>query len=233
MTESAVVIFDMGGVLVDNTEFEPKVTERVVREFARHRKITEVEAGRLWVEELALTRGQVEWFSYDFHCQRLGIEGVARSAHEESLHHLHALPGASETLSFLASRARIVIATDATRWVADLKLKASGLDLHDALYSSEEVGVAKLAPAYWRYVNDAEAIDDGPALLVENRLENIQTALSLCRSLKAIHFDEDEHVTAMPALYSPRETSNPNQDLPSLQVADHAELLGLLREFWP
>ena len=68
-----MVLLDCDGVLVDNVNFEPRVTTFTIERLAAHHGIPHEEAQEIWRRELESTRSEPEWYDYDYHCGRLGL----------------------------------------------------------------------------------------------------------------------------------------------------------------
>ncbi|MEY2422863.1 MAG: 5-nucleotidase [Acidimicrobiaceae bacterium] len=199
-------LLDLDGVLVDNVAFDHEVTAFVVAALASDRGVNELEGRRLWESELAATRGDPQWYDYEHHCARLGLSGdVARSAHDEALPALRIVAGATSTLEHIRERGYdVAIVTDAVRWVAQLKLSTFGHVPIDTIFSSDSQASAKSSLRYWKTIRSRHDIE--PVCLVDNRRENLASAVSALSGIPVVEFHMDEHVTTLSDAIAPRDS---------------------------
>ena len=226
-------IFDIDGVLVDNSAFESAVTESIVEHVSRELRIGPEEARSLWDRELNATRGDVRWFDYDFHCTRLGVKPQALAAHKRWLGLLTTFAGALGTWEQLSNKmAELVIATDATDWVARLKLAALGVVGDYPVLSSATLGAAKARPAFWRTLFDSTGPMEDDVVVVDNRLQNLIAVRLAHPAATCVHFDGIEHVATLGPELSPHMPASGTVGDDFVSVSTHGELQRYLDARW-
>lgn len=202
MTDRRAVL-DLDGVLVNNVEFEAAVTRFIVDELATKRSISRPKAEAVWLDELAATRSSRHWFKYDFHCERLGLGPIARRAHEFAISLLSTVSGAGETLVALRLNGYdIAVATDAEPWVAVFKLERAELPMPDVVWSSADAGATKSEVVFWRRAF-AQDNQQRCTVVVDNRVQNLIAAEQASPTTTVVLFVSDEHVSRLPANFSP------------------------------
>ena len=196
---------DLDGTLLDNNDFEISVTQYIIAEISTKRGVDLTEARRLWEKDLFETRPLPEWYSYDFHCLRLGVGGLARDAHEASVSKLSPLPDAVATVEVLArSGLRIAAVTDAEEWVARFKLEAVGLiSYFEEIFSSAQFGAPKADPEYWSRLSAARGMVDPEDWVIDNRKQNLNAARRAGIAANLVYFEGAEHVTEISSELSP------------------------------
>lgn len=205
MPDAPVVFIDCDGVLVDNLEFEQRVTKTIIAIYAQYESISIDAAAANWSAELSRTRGDSRWYDYSFHVSRLGLDGleVSRIAHNASRDLLRLVNGADVTLRLLQEYGiQACVVTDATRWVVDFKLSTLGIESALSIFSSTEAATTKASGDYWRKLCSYYP-NFHPRALVDNRQINLSTADKLIGLPHLVQFDKEEHVMTLSTTEAP------------------------------
>ena len=193
------VLFDLDGVLVDNVAFEQKVTARIIEHLAAVRHIAHSAASEIWMQTLRCHQDHPLWHDYGLHCRSLGIGGYERKVHRECLSLLQRLPGIDEALGAARGFGPLWLASDATRWVVDLKLGAVQLrsDLFSHVFSSDYCHAHKGCSEYWQMVRGHLPGPDSPLVFVDNRIDRLATALMHLPQCHGIWVDTADHPSSI------------------------------------
>ena len=233
MASTPTVLLDCDGVIVDNREFEQRVTSIVIENLAGKARISRGEAAALWKKELQATKGSPRWYDYTYHCNRLGLNGDAlvMAAHEDARDSIRSVPGASETLALFDQLGLAVsIVTDATRWVVDFKLKALEIDPPFSIFASSDAGATKATANYWKKLVELQP-GLRPMMFVDNRQVNLISAHGLFPKVSLVRFAMDEHVTTLSRSVAPRSESAANTTV--ITVTNHRQLRSWFRNYLP
>lgn len=223
MSDAPTILIDCDGVLVDNLEFEQRVTNSIIDAYAAHAAISFAEAEQRWSQELSATRGNENWYDYSFHATRLGLDGpkVARDAHNAARDLLQLVNGADITLALLQDYGlQTCVVTDATRWVVNFKLSTLGL-LWLSIFSSTDASATKASPNYWRELSRHYS-SFTPKAFIDNRQVNLSMASKLIGDPHLVQFDKQEHVMTLSTTEAP--TSDSLGDEYIQVVRNHDEL---------
>ena len=181
----AAVIFDLDGVLVDS---EPV--------WAEVRRGLALEHGGRWppeAQQAMMGMSSTEWSAY-MHDQ-LGVELSPERISEEVVsrvkqryrERLPLLPGTTETVSALARRWPLGLASSANRPVIELFLELSGLaDRFAAAVSSEEVPRGKPAPDVYLEAARRLAVEPAECVAVEDSSNGIRSAAAAGMTVIAV-----------------------------------------------
>lgn len=188
------IIFDIDGILIDNIEFEDAVTTYIIRMLAHARDISLEDASCYWFETLEKHRDHREWHDYGLHCRSLGINDAWKQAHESCCSLLKRFAGIEDALQAARFAGRRWIASDASEWVANFKLNATGLTEHfDKVISSSRWATNKGEKDYWYHVAELMTSPNTPVVFVENRYDRIASALSVLERCVCIWVQTPDH----------------------------------------
>jgi HAD superfamily hydrolase (TIGR01509 family) len=173
--ETAAVIFDLDGVLLDS---ETAWIE-VKREFTE-------ETGGHWQERAQLDMlgmSSIEWSRYmhdelavPVPPERISAEVADRLA-QRYREHLPLLPGAVETVRSMARDWPLALATSSNRNVIDLVLQKGGLtDAFAVTVSSEEVDRGKPAPDVYLEAAGRLEVEPAKCVAIEDSTNGIRSA---------------------------------------------------------
>ena len=224
LNDAPGILLDCDGVLVDNLDFDRRVTRTIIKAYARKAGVSMFDAEGAWSNELSETRGHPLWFDYAYHCDRLGLDGPALSeyAHLEAAELLTVVPGAVETHQLLQKQGiAIGVVTDATSWVVHFKLRTVGFDSLSLVFSSSDASATKATHEYWQRLAQ-QFRHFRPRALIDNRPVNLLTARQSIPALQLIQFVRHEHVTTLPSSVAP--TSHRSHDEPVTIIHSHNEL---------
>lgn len=204
MSDSPAILIDCDGVIVDNLEFEQRVTNTIIETYAQHKSISIADAGLRWSQELSITRGDEQWYDYSFHAARLGLDGidVSRHAHLAACDLLRLVHGADKTLGLLQEFGlQTCVVTDATRSVVEFKLSALKLSSLE-IFSSTDASTTKANDQYWYKLSERYP-SFNPKALIDNRQVNLSTANKLIGLPHLVQFDKEEHVMTLSTTEAP------------------------------
>lgn len=226
--KKTTALIDIDGVLIDNIAFERKVTEYLIQKLAEKRNLEANVAREYWDKELSETKNDIKWYDYDFHCANLGLPRIAKEAHQSALSYVKVVKGSLNTWGYLKSRGIYkIVVTDTREWIAKMKLRAVNLNDYENLYSSAERSSKKDMEMFWCAIED-ELPTQTEAILIDNKISNIEVALKTIKNLKAIYFRFDEHVSTLSSSYKPKYRECRTKDLHFPTVRTHDELIEAL-----
>jgi HAD superfamily hydrolase (TIGR01509 family) len=177
MADTAAVVFDLDGVLIESEQVWDSAREELARE-----------RGGTWNDDATtdmMGMSSKEWSSY-MH-DRLGVpmspgkinDDVVRrvaSAYED---HLPLLPHAVETVRELAARWSLGVASSSNRPIIELVLDRMGVrDCFAAVVSSEEVANGKPAPDVYLAVARELDVDPADCVAIEDSTNGIKAAVA-------------------------------------------------------
>jgi HAD superfamily hydrolase (TIGR01509 family) len=177
MADTAAVVFDLDGVLIESEQVWDSAREELARE-----------RGGTWNDDATtdmMGMSSKEWSGY-MH-DRLGVpmspgeinDDVVRrvaSAYED---HLPLLPHAVETVRELAARWPLGVASSSNRPIIELVLERSGVrDCFAAVVSSEEVANGKPAPDVYLAVARELDVDPDECVAIEDSTNGIKAAVA-------------------------------------------------------
>lgn len=226
--KNTVILIDLDGILVDNTDFEESVTCQILEHIAKAKNISTHMAAELWHKSLHSERESVKWYDYDAHCANLGVTPIAKKAHEYAIDKLREVPGARKTWDLLRCKnIEIYVTSDAARWVIEFKMRLLGFDGYTRLFSSQEIGAPKNSDRHWLILK-SEIPENGRLFLIDNRIDNLVAAKKILRRLICIYFRQAEHATAFLKKTKLGELPDSVSESYIITVRDHSELRSLL-----
>lgn len=222
----ACVLIDLDGVLIQNVAFEREVTSRLISELSAIRHLDIPQASAAWQDELRATRDSPRWYNYEFHAQRLGIPSPkVVEAHRRALPLLAEVPGARTTLATISNLGiASAVVTDATSWVAELKLTECKLRRYlGPVLSSEAWDAPKSTDLYWESL--AHFLGQSPLVVIDNRSDNLHAAQRAFPDAVLVHFNCEEHAQSLSSTLSPARIIASSRNS---VVHDHATLAAAL-----
>lgn len=200
-SETAAVVFDLDGVLLDSEGT-----------WARARRDVAQEAGRPWppgADQAMIGMSSPEWAAY-MHDEiavdddpKTIIDAVVERVLETYDERLPLLPGAAEAVRRLAARWPLGLASSSNRPVIDAVLEASGLGTSFAVtVSSEEVARGKPAPDVYLAAAVGLGVDAVRCAAVEDSTNGIRSAVAAGMAVIAVpnrQFPPDADVMALVA----------------------------------
>lgn len=220
-----VTIFDLDGVLVDNVGFERAVSEDIARAISERKDITVEEALARWSYALASNSQNPRWHDYSYHCAALGVPDAWRVSHLAMQHLIRPMPNAAESIDIAHRIGKCWLASDATRWVVELKLHVTGIDLQhfDEVFTLDSCGMSKGFEAFWKYLLDRIGDSNVATIYIDNRLDRLLAAKNVLPNCKLILVNAEDHPSSL------RLFSQPSDNGVHLSHATHAELPDVLR----
>lgn len=181
-------IFDMGGVVCDNTRVSPMIVEHLgitSEEFyslAYKAQLQLLQTGEIKVEEF--------WRRFE--------EGFEQKIEEDLWQKFFQpvrIPGTVAIIEELKKHVRVVAGTNTIDSHYKIHLDQRDYDLFDKVYASHQIGYAKPDLDFYRWILKEEGCDDfGQVLFIDDALVNVEAAKEL--GLYAIHFTNPEDLRA-------------------------------------
>ncbi|MEA3546070.1 MAG: HAD-IA family hydrolase [Thermodesulfobacteriota bacterium] len=144
------ILLDMDGTLLDK-HFDDYFWEEYVPEvFAEKNKISVFDAEEELLARYRKKEGSLDWTDLDFWSKELGLDIVALKKKMNYLIKVH--PYVVEFLEhYRENNKKIYLVTNAHSKTLAIKMKKTGLANHfDRIICSEEVGMAKEDPEFWK-----------------------------------------------------------------------------------
>lgn len=189
------ILFDLDGVLVDNVDFEHAVTQGIIQEIARRKRISAVQAKNAWDAKLAEHRDHDRWHDYALHCEALGLPDLWRASHEGLRQLIRPMPRASEAIEVAMTRGSCWLASDATDWVVHFKLRAVGIDpgVFQERFTLDRCGVGKGAAQYWAQVRKCMENGNDHLIYVDNRADRLLVAARAIPAARLLQVTAPDH----------------------------------------
>ena len=181
-----LIVFDCFGVIVDEIAppwieryFAPEEAARVKKEVVGPADLGEISEQEMFTRLGALTgctsqQAQAGWMELS----------VVR-------------PGMPEYLRSLRQKARVVMLSDAPGTFLHRMLEQRGLaDLFDNIYVSSELHMVKPDPAFFRHVLADQGVPPARAIMIDDRVKNVQGAESVGMQGLLYDFDSTEAFAA-------------------------------------
>ena len=181
-----LIVFDCFGVIVDEIAppwieryFAPEEAARVKKEVVGPADLGEITEQEMFTRLGALTgntwrRAQAGWMELS----------VVR-------------PGMPELWRSLRQKAKVVMLSDAPGTFLHRMLEERGLsDLFDKIYVSSELHMVKPDPAFFRHVLADQGVPPEKAIMIDDRVKNVQGAESVGMQGLLYNFDTTEAFAA-------------------------------------
>jgi len=180
LSPSLLYIFDMGGVVTDNTNVIPSIAEYL--------EITEENffqfAGEDWKKLLIGKIG----------CQQFWMR-ISQKIHREikenlfeKYFHPKRNPEVFQILRDLKKKYRVVCGTNTFQIHYQYHVKKGDYHFFDKIYASHLIGIAKPDLLFYQYILEKENIVPQRTILVDDTEENVIAARNM--GIKAIHFTD-------------------------------------------
>ncbi len=108
----------------------------------------------------------------------------------------------------------------------EFKLNALGFNGYTTLLSSQDVGILKSNPDFWLKLK--KGLRTSVMLYIDNKIQNLMSALASMHKLACIYFDRVEHSMALPDTIRPADFGEVSSNLAVRVVRDHFELQSLI-----
>lgn len=177
-------IFDMGGVVCDNTRVGPFIVEHLgitseeFHSLAYKAQLESLQTGKITVEEF--------WQRFE--------EGFEQKVGEDLWQKFFQpvrIAGTVAIIEELKKHVRVVAGTNTIDSHYRVHLEQGDYDLFDKVYASHQIGYAKPDFDFYRWILKEEGCDDfGQVVFIDDSLANVEAAKEL--GLYAIHFTNPE-----------------------------------------
>ncbi len=172
------VLLDMDGTLLDLNFDNHFWQEFVPRRYAEHNNLALVEAKKVLEPRFRAMEGRLEWYCLDYWSEQLELDIPAMKLEVAGL--ISVLPHVVEFLEAVRNNGkRLILVTNAHRKSLGLKMEKTSLHVFfDAIISSHDLGTPKEDPEFWRRLGSFEAFSPERALLVDDSLAVLRSALA-------------------------------------------------------
>ena len=197
--DTECLLFDMDGVILDNTYDNNFWQNQIPSVLAKKRQISFEDAKRLAIQIFNYKKNSKDWYDLDYWSNILGIDIVKEKKSELSVSKIKIKDGVIDVLIELKNRGmKLFLVTNAHRKTLDLKLEKYPLHKYfDEAISAHDFNYIKEDIQFWYLLRNYLNIDYNETILVEDTMTNIQSARhSKLRSLYVTHseYSGDEWV---------------------------------------
>jgi FMN phosphatase YigB (HAD superfamily) len=168
-----IVITDLDGVLIDNTNFEEKVLKYIFRKISKKYKVSLKEAKRIFWETGKNFEGKKEWHDWRIFCKKLKIGEIWKEAHLKNLRYLKLIKGSKEFLSSLKKDGhKLILASDAIKPVIKIKIEHFNLqNFFDDVISQDDTKCIKNDVRFFKFIlrKQKESLEN--FIVIDNRID--------------------------------------------------------------
>lgn len=222
------ILFDLDGVLVDNTAFERAVASLITERLATVKGLDFGSATRLWLDTLESHRSHPRWHDYGLHCAVLDLGDYWKQAHIQSRDLLRRFEGVDVALQLAQRAHECWIVSDALDWVVEFKLRAVDLlEPFVEIFTVDRCGSNKRTANYWKVVEALIETKQGSTVFIDNRMDCIEAACDALARCTAVWVDGPDYAAEIG--FGMAEGESYNQSVIHSTHADLAKTLsGLL-----
>ncbi|SIO35426.1 FMN phosphatase YigB, HAD superfamily [Singulisphaera sp. GP187] len=192
-------IFDLDGVLVESLDFERAVSDLIVQTIGIDRHLSRKEAERLWLSTLRTHRDHPRWHDYGLHCSALGLTDEWKSFHEQVRQLICPMPSVLESLQSSHYAGSCWLASDATQWVVEFKLRAAGINLteFDEVFTLDRCLASKGHHEFWEKVKACVPNEETHLIYIDNRDDRLLTAAEVLPKCSLVKIIAEDHPTSL------------------------------------
>ena len=170
------VLLDMDGTLLDLHFDNYFWSQHLPRRYAEIHQRDENDSRQQLNQQMAATRGSLDWYSVDYWSEQLQLDIPALKL--EIQHMISLRPHVEEFLRRLHQASQqVLLVTNAHRKSLDIKLARTGIQRwFDAIVVSHDLRVPKEDPRFWHYLHARHPYRAQRTLLIDDTESVLQSA---------------------------------------------------------
>lgn len=193
LKDTECLLFDMDGVILDNTYDNDFWQNHIPSVLAKNRKIEFEDAKRLAIQIFNFKKNSKDWYDLDYWSNMLDIDIEEQKKTKESYEKIKLYEGSISCLKKLKNKMKMILITNAHRKTLNIKLQKYDLSPYfDEMVCAHELHYVKEDIQLWYMLKYKFKIDFAKTVLVEDTIKNINTGLSAGVS-RAIYLGNEEY----------------------------------------
>ena len=177
--ETECILFDMDGVILDNTYDNNFWQNQIPAVLAEHKGWSFGDAKRLAVQIFNYKKNTMDWYDLDYWSNMLGIDIEEQKRLPESYDKIKLYDGVFDILRKIKKDRKIILITNAHRKTLNIKLKKYDLSPYfDEMVCSHELHYVKEDIQLWYMLRSKYQLDFKKTILIEDTIKNILVGLS-------------------------------------------------------
>ncbi len=193
LKDTECLLFDMDGVILDNTYDNNFWQNQIPSVLAKKRKISLEDAKRLAIQIFNFKKNSKDWYDLDYWSNMLDIDIEEQKRAKESYEKIKLYDASLPCLEKLKNKMKMILITNAHRKTLNIKLEKYDLSpFFDEMVCAHELHYVKEDIQLWYMLKSRFKMDFTKTVLIEDTIKNINTGLSAGIS-KAIYLGNEEY----------------------------------------
>jgi len=177
--ETECILFDMDGVILDNTYDNNFWQNQIPAALAKKRGCSFEDAKRLAVQIFNYKKNTMDWYDLDYWSNMLDIDIEEQKRLPESYDKIKLYDGVFDILKKIKKDRKIILITNAHRKTLKIKLKKYDLSPYfDDMVCAHELHYVKEDIQLWYMLRSKYQLDFKKTILIEDTIKNILVGLS-------------------------------------------------------
>ena len=177
--ETECILFDMDGVILDNTYDNNFWQNQIPAALAKKRGCSFEDAKRLAVQIFNYKKNTMDWYDLDYWSNMLGIDIEEQKRLPESYDKIKLYDGVFDILRKIKKDRKIILITNAHRKTLNIKLQKYDLSPYfDDMVCAHELHYVKEDIQLWYMLRSKYQLDFKKTILIEDTIKNILVGLS-------------------------------------------------------
>ncbi len=195
-TTNTVFLIDLDGVLIDNSSFENAIIKKFAKKLSLTTSSSEIDSLKNIESIIKSTINDPTKYTWEYISSKINLPtDYWKKIHEESKDELKIINGTNELLR-LIHKYKIIIVTDAVRWVAEFKLSLLNINKNIELFSQSEGLSTKMNSVYWDNLYEMFNINSFANIMyIENRINRILTFMDYDPKAIGLWVENQEHIS--------------------------------------
>ena len=190
--DTECLLFDMDGVILDNTYDNNFWQNQIPGVLAKKRNISFEDAQRLAIQIFNYKKNSKDWYDLDYWSNMLDIDIEEEKKAKESYEKIKLYSGSLPCLEKLKNKMKMILITNAHRKTLNIKLQKYDLSPYfDEMVCAHELHYVKEDIQLWYMLKSRYKIDFTRTVLIEDTIKNIHVGLSAGIS-KAIYLGNEK-----------------------------------------
>ena len=171
--ETECILFDMDGVILDNT-YDNNFGKIRYLQFLQRKGCSFEDAKRLAVQIFNYKKNTMDWYDLDYWSNMLGIDIEEQKRLPESYDKIKLYDGVFDILRKIKKDRKIILITNAHRKTLNIKLKKYDLSPYfDDMVCAHELHYVKEDIQLWYMLRSKYQLDFKKTILIEDTIKNI------------------------------------------------------------
>ena len=194
--DTECLLFDMDGVILDNTYDNNFWQNQIPSVLAKKRQISFEDAKRLAIQIFNYKKNSKDWYDLDYWSNMLDIDIEKQKKAKESYEKIRLYEGSISCLEKLKGKMKMILITNAHRKTLNIKLQKYNLSPYfDEMVCAHELHYVKEDVQLWYMLRSRYRIDFNKTVLIEDTIKNIYMGLSAGIS-KAIYLGNEKYTSS-------------------------------------